>query len=83
MRVIASVTLQPGSGDQVKYCHYNLFEFHFFHLFTLRLFQWKTLCEDSFPYFPMFDNIKKKMSQKKTIFGQRKKYDLFLKIVFH
>ena len=31
---------------------------------------------------PMFGNIKKK-SQRKTIFGQQKKHDLFLEIVFH
>ena len=53
---------------------------------TLRLFRWKTLCKDSFPCFPVFCRIKKKKkkkSQRKTIFRQHKKYDLFLKIVFH
>ena len=48
----------------------------------LYLFWWKILCKNSFLYFLVFNSIKKK-SKWKTIFGQHKKYDLFLEIVFH
>ena len=52
--------------------------FFFGSTLTLRLFQRKTLCKDSFPYFPIFGSIKKKkMNQMKTIFGQHKRYDFF------
>ena len=33
--------------------------------FTLRLFQWKISCKDSFPYFLVFGNIRKKKKKKK------------------
>ena len=36
----------------------------------------------SFSYFPVFGSIKK-ISKRKTIFTQRKRYGLFLEIVFH
>ena len=33
--------------------------------FTLRLFQWKISCKDSFPYFLVFGNIRKKKKKRK------------------
>ena len=39
----------------------------------------KTLCQESFS---VFGSIRK-ISQRKTIFNQHKKYDLLLEIVFH
>ena len=45
------------------------------------MFQWKTLCEDNFLCFPMFDNIKK-MSQMKTIFSQLKNILLIFRYFF-
>ena len=47
----------------------------------LRLFQWKTLRENSFPRFPVFVSIRKNES-KETIFGQNKKYNLFFRDCF-
>ena len=47
-----------------------------------RLFWCKTLFKYSFPRFLLFGIIKK-ISQRKTIFFQHKKYDLVLEIVFH
>ena len=42
-------------------------------------FRWKTLCKDSFPYLVASEKI----SKRKIIFSQHKKYGLFLEIVFH
>jgi len=43
---------------------------------TRCLFQWKTLCKNSFLCFTVFSDVKK-MSQRKTIFSRHRKYDLF------
>ena len=42
----------------------------------------KILFKDGFLCFPVFVALEK-MSQRKNIFSQHKKYDLFLQIVFH
>ena len=41
---------------------------------TNKVFRWNTFYKNSFPYFPVFSNIKKKkfFGQWKTIIGQRK-----------
>ena len=49
---------------------------------TLCLFWWKTLYKDSFLYYLIFGN-KKKRVKRKIIFGKKKKFCLFFEIVFH
>ena len=48
----------------------------------LCLFQWKILNKNSFPYFQCLITLDK-ISQRKIIFGQQKKYGLFLEIILH
>ena len=49
---------------------------------TLCLFHWKIFCKYSFPHFSVFGSQKKKKSQWKTIFSQRKIL-IKIKLIFY
>ena len=50
---------------------------------TLCLFWWKTLYKDSFLWYLIFGNIKKKELKGKLFLVKKKKFCLFFEIVFH
>ena len=67
--IIMKVNLDTATGYNVKKLSlHGSFKI----IITLCLFRWKTLCKNSFPHFPTFRSIKKKLVNEKLSLVNKK-----------